>query len=179
VYEETSPVGHAKRILRRQLEPLKDRIDVLIPGNHERRIWKSVGDCPIADVADFLEVPYAQHAVVVVYQVGDVEYQVYMRHGTGGGGVGARANRLQKQSQIALADVYVSGHTHSKLTFPDEIFRYDPQTGTMRRTDRWYVSSGSFLRYEGYAASSGYTPTRIGAPRVRLDGTHRDISVST
>jgi predicted phosphodiesterase len=178
VYEETAPVGECKRLLRRQLQPLKDRIDLLIRGNHENRINKAVGDCPIHDVADFLEVPYAPNVALVVYRVGDVEYHVYVRHGTGGGQVGARANRLAKQAETCLADVYISGHTHSKLAFPTEIFRYDPEARKVRRTDRWFVSSGSFLRMEPYAAAAGYSPTRIGAHRIRIDGRHRDISVS-
>jgi hypothetical protein len=180
-YDEVMNVGKAKRKLRSQLAPLanQDKIDLLMPGNHEARIYKAVGDCPIEDVADALGTNYAQHAAVVIYEVGEVSYVFYIRHGTGGGGVGARANRLQKQSQVVLADVYVSGHTHSSLAFPDEIFDVDFKDQKVFRRRRYYVSSGSFLRYEGYAASSSFNPTKIGAPRIFLDGTRKDIHVST
>lgn len=177
-YDETGPVGEMKRELWRELEPVAGRIDVLIPGNHEARIYRAVGDCPIRDVADFLRCPYAQNVCLLVYKVGRVEYQFYLRHGTGGGQVGARAGRLQKQAQTCLADVYVSGHTHQSLVFPEEIFQYDAVSGEVKRRRRYFVSSGSFLRYEGYAAGNAYAPTKIGAPRVTLSGESHDIHVS-
>jgi predicted phosphodiesterase len=178
VYDETYSVGEAKRELRAELKPLASRIDLLIPGNHEDRIYKAVGDCPIEDIADSLECPYARKVALVVYQVGSVEYLVYVRHGTGAGGVGARANRLEKQAQTLHADVYISGHTHSQLIFPQEIFMYDPAQQKVVRKRRYFVSSGSFLRYEDYAAGAGMTPTKMGAPRIRLDGERFDIHVS-
>jgi hypothetical protein len=85
VYEERMTVGEAKRTLREQLRPIADRIDVLMPGNHEERITRQTGDCPIHDVADFLGVKYARSAALIVYKVGDMEYELYVRHGTGNG----------------------------------------------------------------------------------------------
>lgn len=178
VYDETQSVGDAKRELRRDLRPVASRVDCLIPGNHEARIYKAVGDCPIEDVADALEIPYARTSALLVYEVGEVEYLFYVRHGKGGGQVGARAARLQRQSQTVLADVYVSGHSHAKLAFPEEIFAYNRDTGKVERRTRYFVSSGSFLRYEPYAAESGFPPLQLGAPRIRLDGRRFDIHVS-
>lgn len=178
VYDETQSVGAAKRELRAELRPLASRIDLLLPGNHEDRIYKAVGDCPIEDITDAIECPYARKVALVVYRVGSVEYLVYVRHGTGAGGVGARANRLEKQAQTFHADVYVSGHTHSQLVFPQEIFAYDPTTQKVIRKRRYFVSSGSFLRYEDYAAGAGMVPTKMGAPRIRLDGERLDVHVS-
>jgi predicted phosphodiesterase len=156
IYEERSPVGEAKRLLRTQLKPLRGRIDLLMPGNHEARIWKAVGDCPIRDVADFLDAPYAQHAAMVVYRVGKVEYRFYIRHGTGGGGVGARAARLEKQAQTCDADLFVSGHTHSSLSSPRDVFVYNPATGVGRAEEAHVRLVRVFLRYEGYAAASSF-----------------------
>lgn len=177
-YDEEGPLGEMKRELWSELAPLKDRIDVLIPGNHEARVYRAVGDCPIRDVADFLDVPYAQNVCMLVYRVGRVTYHAYVRHGTGGGQVGARANRLQKQAQTCLADFYVSGHTHSQLVYPEEIFAYDAASDRVSRRRRYFVSSGSFLKYEGYAAGNAYAPTKIGAPRITLSGERWDIHVS-
>lgn len=178
VYDETQSVGSAKRELRAELQPLASRIDLLLPGNHEARIYKAVGDCPIEDIADAIGCPYARKVALIVYKVGSVEYLFYVRHGTGAGGVGARASRLEKQAQTLHADVYVSGHTHSQLVFPQEIFTYDPATEKVIRKRRYFVSSGSFLRYEDYAAGAGMVPTKMGAPRIRLDGERFDVHVS-
>ena len=177
-YDEDGPLGEMKRELWAELAPLEGRIDVLIPGNHEARVYRAIGDCPVRDIADHMKAPYAKDVALLVYQVGQVEYHFYVRHGTGGGQVGARANRLQKQSLTCLADVYVSGHTHSQLVFPEEIFAYDSATRTVRRRRRYFVSSASFLRYESYAKAMAFAPTKIGAPRITLNGESRDIHVS-
>lgn len=171
VYGETMTVGRAKREIRDELNGVP--VDLLMPGNHEYRIWRATGDCPIRDIAEWHDIPYAQHAAMVVYRVGDVEYEIYLRHGTGNG---QSLAQLGKSAMVAMADVYVTGHTHKQAATADEFFvREDAH---MIRERRYYVSSGSFLAYEGYAAERGYTPTRIGAPRILLDGSRRDVHVS-
>jgi hypothetical protein len=177
-YDEEGPLGEMKRELWAELRPLEGRIDLMLPGNHEARVYRAIGDCPVNDLADHLGAPYVRDVALIVYTVGSQQYLSYVRHGTGGGQVGARANRLQKQAQTCMADFYVSGHTHSQLVFPEEIFYYDPESGRVRRKRRYFVSSGSFLRYEGYAANQAYAPTKIGAPRITLSGDSHDIHVS-
>lgn len=175
VYDETSTVGQAKRTLRRQLKALasEGRVDGLAPGNHEDRIYRAVGDCPILDVCDSLEVPYVEAAALFVYRVGDVEYTLYLRHGTGNG---QSLVTLSKGSLVIDADIYVTGHTHRQALTADDYFKREGDR--VVRAKRYYISSGSFLGYEKYAAQRGYPPSTIGAPRIRLDGTRHDVSVS-
>lgn len=175
VYDETMTVGEAKRDLRRQLEPLASagRIDALMPGNHEDRITRAIGDCPIHDVCDMLEVPYVRAAALLVYHVGDIEYEVYVRHGTGNG---QSLATLAKSGQVIRSDIYITGHTHRQAVTADDFF---VRKGTgIRREKRYFVSSGSFLGYENYAAQRGYPPSRLGAPRIFLDGKRWDVHVS-
>lgn len=171
VYDEVMTVGDAKRELRDELAGIE--LDLIVPGNHEDRIYRAVGDCPAQDLADWLDVPYARHAAMLIYLVGDVEYHVYVRHGTGNG---QSLHQLPKAAMVAEADIYVTGHTHKQAATADEYFVYE--AGRMIRQRRYYVSSGSFLAYEGYAAARGYVPTRLGAPRILLDGTRKDTHVS-
>lgn len=180
VYDEEQTVKEAKWELAEELEPLSEKgiLDLLIPGNHEGRITKNTGECPIYDVARHLGVNYSGTVAVVIYEIGDVDYTFYVLHGTGGGQVGARANRLKKQALSIQTDVYVSGHTHSQLVFPDEYFAVDKENLRVVRNKQTFVSSGSFLAMEDYAAKSGYSPTHIGAPRIRLDGRKKDVRVS-
>jgi UDP-2,3-diacylglucosamine pyrophosphatase LpxH len=179
-YDEVLGVGRAKRELARELTPLADqgKIDGLCPGNHEDRIYRAVGDCPIEDIADRLAVNYFRAAAVFVYHVGDAEYDVYLRHGTGnaGGAIGSRMSQLGRAAVVVDADIYVSGHTHSQAVARDEVFKR--VADRMVPNKRLYVSSGSFLNYEQYAACRGYVATSIGAPRIFLDGTRKDAHVS-
>lgn len=174
-YDETMTVGTAKRELRTELEPLanESRIDGMCPGNHEDRIYRAVGDCPIRDIAESLNVPYFRAAALFVYTVGDIQYDIYLRHGTGNG---QSLATLYKSSAVIKADIYVTGHTHRQAVTADDYFLRDGDH--LMRTKRFYVSSGSFLGYENYAAARGYAPSRVGAPRVHLDGRRHDVHVS-
>lgn len=181
VYDEKMTVGEAKRMLIEQLRPLADtgRIDCLMPGNHEDRIKRSIGDCPIQDVANELGVPYVEAAAMFLYQVGSVQYRVFVRHGTGNGQSMAA---LTKGRSVIPADLYLTGHTHRQQVLAEDIFDVEVDTQpSHRRVSRrkWYaVSSGSFLGYERYAAQRGYSPGRLGAPRIFLDGKRHDLHVS-
>ena len=175
VYDEVMRVGDAKRELREELRPLAaaGRVDVMMPGNHEDRISRAVGDCPVLDVAEALEIPYVRASALIVYRVGDQEYELYVRHGTGNG---QSLAGLQKSAFTIAADVYVTGHTHRQAVTADDYFYREG--GSCERRHRYFVNSGSFIGLENYAAQRGYAPTRIGAPRIFFDGSRHDVHVS-
>jgi hypothetical protein len=72
----------------------------------------------------------------------------------------------------------VTGHTHAQFAKTDEVFALSEDGKSTVRRRRYFVSAGSFMGLEKYAAQRGYKATRIGAPRIFLDGTRHDIHVS-
>jgi hypothetical protein len=199
VYSEKLAPGEAATLLEQKLKPLADKgiLDGITRGNHESRIWRTAGLDPLEFLADKLHVPYTPHAMVLVYHVGDQTYRMFVRHGTGMGAatVGSQANALERAARIIEADIFVSGHTHTQLAFPRDVFRWEPATGKqvplspggrayrvhgdrVERHKMMFVSSGSFLAYEPYAAERGYPPAHIGAPRVFMDGRSKDVHAS-
>jgi hypothetical protein len=96
-----------------------------------------------------------------------------MRHGTGNG---QSLAQLSKSGSVIRADIYVTGHTHRQAVTADDFFVRSG--GRVKREKRYFVSSGSFLGYERYAAERGYPPSRLGAPRIFLDGSRWDVHVS-
>lgn len=181
-YGETMNVGEARALLTDLFRPLAEqgKIDGIIDGNHEDRIYRAVGDSPNAAVADALGVPYSPAALLVVYHVGDQEYTLYVRHGKGGGAtMGAAVNRLERQERIIDADIYVSGHTHTQVAFPKNTFVLNPtDPSEVIRKKRLFVCSGSFVGYEDYVKVMGMPPAHIGAPRIFLDGRRHDAHAS-
>lgn len=175
VYDETMSVGDAKRLLRKQLAPLaaENRIDAALPGNHEHRVTKAVGDCPILDVCDSLEIPYIATAGLVVYTVGDQTYECFVRHGTGNG---QSLVAMDKSVKVIDADIYVSGHIHNQAARVNDRFVRDGDRVVRRKFVT--VTAGSFLAYEAYCAQGGYAPGHQGSPRLFLDGRKRDYHVS-
>jgi hypothetical protein len=175
VYDETMTVGDCKRELAEELSPLAEqgKIDGANPGNHEDRIARAVGDCPIRDLAWMLRFPYFEASALFVYTVGLVEYEVFVRHGTGNG---QSLAGLEKGANVVQADLYITGHTHKVGVTANDIFVREGDA--LVRRHRYFTSSGSFLALERYAAQRGYSPTRLGAPRVYLDGSRRDVRIS-
>ena len=200
VYSEKLAPGEAASLLERKLRPLAEQgiLDGITRGNHEARIWRAAGLDPLEFLADKLGVPYTPHGMVLVYHVGDQTYRMFVRHGTGNGAgtVGAQANQLERAARIIEADIFVTGHTHTQLAFPRDVFRlkrdlggeqvpirtggraYTVRGDCVERHKMMFVSSGSFLAYEPYAAERGYPPAHIGAPRVFMDGRSKDIHAS-
>ena len=175
VYDETMTVGDAKRLVRGQLKVLaeQNRIDGAVPGNHEDRITRATGDCPVHDLCDWLNIPYIRAAALLIYTVGDQEYEVFLRHGTGSG---QSLVALTKTQQVIRADVYVHGHVHNQAARVGDHFQSDGKAVGRRKFIA--LTSGSFLAYESYAAVRGYPPGHMGAPRIYLSGKRHDFHVS-
>jgi predicted phosphodiesterase len=177
VYDETLTVGDAKRELTEEVRPLAEqgKIDGANPGNHEDRITRAVGDCPVKDLCWMLGIDYFEASALFVYLVGDVEYKVFVRHGTGNG---QSLAGLEKGANVVDADLYITGHTHKVGVTANDVFVLSDDKQRLERRHRYFTSSGSFLALERYAAQRGYAPTRLGAPRIFLDGERRDVRVS-
>ena len=180
VYTEALTVPQAKRKLRADLRPLaeRDRIDLLIPGNHEARITRATGECPIDDTADALDVSYAPAVAIVRYLVGDQTYDVFVRHGSGSGRPGAQATKMEREALTVVCDVYVQGHVHRQQVLRGVIFQVEGDPPSVARRRQLYVTAGSMLSYEEYAAKAGLAPSDIGVPRLRFDGTRKDAHAS-
>lgn len=178
-FEERQFVGPAMQTLEEELEEIQDKLDAIIAGNHDLRIYKLTGLDPMQVIARNLGVPYDQTSLLLRYWVGDNEepYRVYLRHGTGSpASPGPQANQMMKSRDTIDADIYITGHTHKQMAFPLDKFRDGPNGIT--RHKQLFVSSGSFVGYERYAQERGWSPTHPGAPRIFLDGKRRDFHVS-
>lgn len=199
-YSEKLTVGEATKVLRAELKPLADQgiLDSILRGNHEQRIWRLAGLDPLEHIAEEFGVPYSPASMLLVYHVGDEAYKVFVRHGTGNGAatMGSQVNQLERAARVIDADVYLTSHTHTQAAFPKDLFRYElpgyttPGEGALRpggraypggkvtRTKQLFVSTGSFLEYEPYAAERGFPPSHIGAPRIFFDGRRKDVHAS-
>jgi hypothetical protein len=153
---------------------MQGKLDCLTGGNHEGRVYNATGIDVAAVIARNVDVPHFEGAAVLKYLVGDQEYLFWVRHGTGNSPASMPA--ITKAGLVALADVYVTGHTHRQTVVLDDFFVIEDDE--VVRRPRRYVTSGSFTLYERYAQERGYSPSHLGAPRIFLDGTRHDVHVS-
>lgn len=189
-YSELMPLKDAKKHAIKCLEPLAEAGKILgmTRGNHEDRIWREVGDDPLEDMAEQMKIPYHPEGLFLNVKLGEykagaakgrISYSFYMTHGCGGGRTkGSKVNVAARPSEIVLADIYITAHTHFATTFKDKFFLPDVRHNSMLAMTRTYVSAGSFLDWGGYSERGILPPAKLGAPRIRLDGRKKDCHVS-
>ena len=185
IYGEVKTPSQAKKWVVNSLMPIKDRILGVVRGNHENRSKKLTDWDITEDIASELDAPYNAESLYINIKLGNyrnrgrVNYTMFLNHGAGGGSTpGGRANSVYKANKIVLADLYVVGHYHNMITFPDTIFVPDLKHRRLEQIKRMYVVSGSYTEYGGYAEDAMFAPGKTGCPRIYLSGTSKNFHVS-
>lgn len=163
------------------LEPIKDRIDALVCGNHElkpkkvaqvdihRILWKGLGVASL-DLMGFVRYTF------IGRDRGESKPVVfYCEHGAGGAGnVGAVINKMVKRAKdLPGGLVYCGGHHHRNGATTSETVIYDPETRSLKRSSVLCVTAGTFLAYhiEGrtsYGEQFRLDPHGLGPGKVRV-----------
>jgi predicted phosphodiesterase len=185
--EELTPTEQILRLCD-LLEPVKDRILVIHPGNHEWRTYKEDGVDIIRLVARQLGIEdrfsdgwwylYLTFGLNEKKRDRPMMYTITGVHGYGGGRKnGGKINNLVEMSDKVIADVYVMGHTHTPIMTRNSIFMPDYQHKTLVQKDKYYLMTNSFLEYGGYGEQYGFTPSTNEHQEMILDGTKKLIKI--
>lgn len=186
IYDEVYSPKEAFIKLCDLLEPIKDRILVIHPGNHEWRSYKEDGIDIIYLVAKQLGIEdrfsdgwwYLYLTLGMGNKGRPIMYEITGIHGYGGGRKnGGKINNLVEMSDKVIADVYVMGHTHTPIMTRNTIFVPDPQHKTLVKRDKYYLMTNSFLEYGGYGESLGYTPSTTEHQEMILSGEKKLIKI--
>ena len=183
--EELSPMQAIVKLCD-LLEPVKDRILVIHPGNHEWRSYKEDGIDIIRLVARQLGIEdrfsdgwwYLYLTLGMGNKQRPIMYTITGIHGYGGGRKnGGKINNLVEMSDKVIADVYVMGHTHTPIMTRNTIFVPDYQHKSLVQKDKYYLMTNSFLEYGGYGEQYGFTPSTNEHQEMILDGTKKLIKI--
>ena len=168
------------------LEPIKDKILVIHPGNHEWRSYKEDGVDIIRLVARQLGIEdrfsegwwYLYLTLGMGNKNRPIMYTITGVHGYGGGRKnGGKINNLVEMSDKVIADVYVMGHTHTPIITRNSVFVPDYQHRSLVQKDKYYLMTNSFLEYGGYGEQYGFTPSTTEHQEMILDGTKKLIKI--
>ena len=154
------------------LEPMRDKILVMIEGNHELRSYKSDGILVIKRVARELGIEncYSNGAYLLFIDIDGVTYSIYGKHGTGGGKtVGVKANRLIDMLDNVNADIFIHSHTHTLLVCRALGNYIHPATNEQNEVDHLYLNSSAFLKFGGYGEEQGFRPASTLYPHIILN----------
>lgn len=190
-FRATMPPSQQKREMANILEKVRDRILCFVPGNHERRSTKDVDDDPVYDIAAKLDLEhlYRENIAFVKMQLGVGKeaagrdrhtYVVAVTHGTGGGILtGGAVNKSERFGYVIDGmDALIVGHTHKPYsTHPGKI-NIDPHNNIISVKPFRVISSTSWVKYGGYAATKMMLPTSFCMSTLTLCGKRKDITVS-
>lgn len=188
VYGETlSPMAELSAIIDFLL-PLKDRILVILPGNHEERLYIQTGVDAGQLIAGELGLidKYSRNSALLFIafglSAGNTKrpksqrtnrnvYSVYCHHGFGGGRTsGSKLNKVIALDDIVDADLYVMGHHHSPSTTKKDFFRINHALMHASQVTKTYMIHGSWLRFGGYGERFGFSPSSVVLARAILNG---------
>ena len=161
------------------LKPIKKRILWFQLGNHEWRAYQATGRTLMSELVKALgfkeERVLARTGVLINLKVGKIPYSIYSLHGWGGSRkTGGQLNKVEEMAGVVRnCDVYLQGHEHTLFAS-----RWDGQEANNTSLRQLYVGCGTFCGYTDFQAGVARRMPNVGSPRVRLDGTRKDIHVS-
>jgi len=163
----------------RLLEPIKDRIIVLLEGNHEERFWKATKgtDCLTEIIAAKLGIkpllPGPERGQLFVVHIKQKEfeqfYPVYAIHGYTSATI-RKETQLKKIFENLRTALIAHAHIH-------QIYKDHKTYYAVRRVgnsfyltchEQHWLTTGCFVKRLGYAEKRSYPITKIGAPIVRF-----------
>lgn len=180
-YEARLRPREQKEWLKKELEPLKDKILGACRGNHEERSVNDTDDCPLYDVMAKLDLEdlYRERMAFVKTSLGfknrtrQWSYNLVLAHG------GSQGKVKNFAYSIDGMDVLVTGHTHSPAsTFPSKIV-IDPRNETVSTVGFAHIVVPSFQKLGGYALSGMYQPQQDASriPVIQLSGKEKGVSI--
>lgn len=147
---------------------LAERIDFILPGNHERRISKAAGIDILKRFAQILgiEASYSPELGILTYVYGNNKLtRCFLHHGYGGGKrTGSAVNNIEDLSKISPdCHLYLMGHNHRYGATKDRCFIDG------KPFERTYVLTNTYLSYVQYAKDMGLPPgLDEGGPHIKL-----------
>lgn len=179
-YRERYQPHEQRKILRKYLEPMKDRILGVNAGNHELRSVDTADSCPLYDVMDKLELGhlYRENLAFIDLSVGrrsadrQVNYQIVLGHGASS----AKTNKFRRT--IEGMDVLVTGHIHQpESSFPAKLV-IDTHNKVVRTVGYIHLVVPTFEQYGGYVARGMYEPFDVTkTPMLKLNGKEKMVGI--
>ena len=187
VYSKITPMEEL-RVCSELFNPIAHKIMCVVPGNHERRHYRTNGIditelmCRELGIAN----RYSPTTALLFVRFGTLDshshgrkvcYTIHVSHGNGGGRKeGAKIQRLVDLSLIVDADIYICGHSHLPAILPDSFLRPSISNSSISQVDRLYINTSSKLKYNNsYGEVFGMKPTSTATPIITLCGTHKEF----
>ena len=124
---------------------------------------------------------WGQWQAMTKLRVGEQSYVLHSWHGSGGGSSPESALRkCREQASNHIADAYVMGHMHRRISYQDVVKRWAPGGHGVEEHVRTFAVTGSFMKWDnGYGERAGYGIPKTGAVKMEFSSKRWDIRVTT
>ena len=188
-WDNTMRPAEQKKVMAAMLEPIKDRVLCIIPGNHCGRN-RDVDDEPMYDIACKLDIEdvYRPNMAFVKIQIGSQNgdgtrnptYMLCVAHGAGSsiyvGGAASKGERFGMA--IEGLDCLITGHTHKPADLPNAKIHIDKQNNKISVKPWRHLVCSSWLGYADYAARKLLPPTAYAEQKLILHGKEKAIEIA-
>lgn len=158
IYKATMQPKEQQRYIRELFEPVKDKIVAAVPGNHEERITKEVGTCPLYNLCVLWEIPevYRENVAIVKLAFGILAGKAQntfvgiVTHGS------SRARHKKFIAGFDGIDFAISGHTHTPEYSPHGKIRVNSQKASASHVPYKEIVVDANVAPGGYALKKEY-----------------------
>ena len=185
---QTDDLNSALETMAQLLQPIRDRIFLMMDGNHERGMEKKTGFNLGEALANKLKIPYCRGFAILHLRLGNhrksskrmLSYIGLITHGYGGGRTkGAKANKAARLGDLLEGcDFTIMGHVHDPNSIPTSRLVYDPRNTAVVQKDCRNIILSSFQNYPKYAQQNHFPPSPQLEYLIRFDGTEKRIDIS-
>lgn len=159
VYQATMTPREQQRYILELFNPIIDKVAAAVPGNHEERVTREVGTCPLYDLCVIWGIPevYRQNVAITKYAFGLLDNE--RKHSTFVGitSHGSTRNKHHKfVSGFDGIDFAISGHTHTPEYSPRGKIRVDKKKATAFHVPYKEIVVDASLTPGGYGLKKEY-----------------------
>jgi predicted phosphodiesterase len=158
VYQATMSPREQQKYIHKLFLPVVDKIAAVVPGNHEERITKEVGTCPLYDLCVLWDIPevYRENVAITKYMFGNRnkrQQHIFIGVTTHGA---SRAKHKKFIAGFDGIDFAISGHTHVPEYSPHGKIRVDRNHGNATHVQYKEIVVDADLSPGGYGLKKEY-----------------------
>lgn len=158
VYRQTMNPAEQQKFILELFEPVKHKIVAAVAGNHEERITKETGLCPLYDLCVLWGCPdvYRENVAITKYAFGQTSNKKRQHVFIGITSHGSTRNKHQRFAAGFNADFSISAHTHRPEYTPHGRIVIDPIHATARQVAYKELVVDANMTVGGYGLKHEY-----------------------
>lgn len=128
VYQATMQPKEQQEFIFKLFEPVKDKIVSAVPGNHEERVTRETGLCPLYDLCVLWGIPevYRENVAILKLLFG-LQSNGKRQHSFVG--ITTHGSSIRKHQRFSACfqpiDFSIAGHSHTPMYYPHGVIRID------------------------------------------------------